>query len=674
VRLALTDISKHKQLVEVLNRCERYQLAEKGSMDAIWDWDILNNQIHYSDRWYQMLGYWVGGTQSSFAIWEQALHPEDKDEILKQLRQHLENHTPYIVEYRLRVHNGQYRWLHASGQAVWNEQGQAIRMTGTVRDITERKQAEMTLVEARELAETANRLKSEFLANMSHEIRTPMNAIMGMTQLAQHTELSSTQRNYLNKIDVSAHTLLSIIDNILDFSRIEAGKLELELLTFSLHKLLQYLTDIVEIEAKQKNIELIFAVAAETPPLLVGDSLRLSQILINLLHNALKFSHKGKILLSIMPEDLHPTTVKLRFSVQDSGIGMSPEQIQELFKPFSQVDNSITRKYGGSGLGLAISKQLVELMGGRIWLESEIDSGSTFYFTAMLGISTQDLPVQMLCDTADTAVDLTGRRILLVEDNEINREVALAMLADLGVEVEIAENGLQGVQLATAKAFDWVLMDIQMPEMDGLTATRLIRADKRLQNLPIIAMTAHALNGDREKSLAAGMNDFLSKPIEQKKLVITLSRWIDRNTAPPQPQPKPRQQPQRVENDLLPQSLPPFDIAATLQRMNGNSPLLHKLILMFYHDYLHTSAEFTQLIGAGNYEAAERLAHTLKSTAMLLGIEELPALAATIERAIQNREQAKIKLLLKVLEQVLTPALQAAASLDITIQSGRISL
>lgn len=540
-----------------------------------------------------------------------------------------------------------------------------LRMVLT--DITERKQAQKA-IQAAKLADQANRFKSEFLANMSHEIRTPMNAIIGMSYLLQRSELTNKQQDYLDKIASAAQSLLGIVDRILDFSKIEAGKLELEQSTFSLDEVFSHLSDIFDVKVRQKNLALVFSCAAEIPAFLSGDSLRLSQILINLVNNAVKFSDSGKILVSVVPEQLTETTASLQFSVQDHGIGMSAEQIQALFLPFSQADNSITRKYGGTGLGLAISKQLAELMGGRIWVESEPGQGSTFYFSVRLGISAQhsvDLPTYQ---KENLPAQLAGRRVLLVEDDDINRLVGIELLNELGHQVEIAENGKQGWLRATTESFDLVLMDLQMPEMDGLTATRLIRADKRLQDLPIIAVSAHAMSSDREKSLAAGMNDYLTKPINPQKLAQTLTHWLSEKTQLAQvvQTEKPAAQPQsQIINDApLPLVLLPFDMSAALMRVKGNNQLLRKLILMFRKQFANTGAELHELITAGDYKSAEQLVHKLRGAAVILEIKELPAIAASVERAIRARDLDKTSLCLKILKAVLTSAIVAAASLE----------
>jgi two-component system sensor histidine kinase/response regulator len=548
------------------------------------------------------------------------------------------------------------------------------------------------LIQSRNTAETALRAKSDFLANMSHEIRTPMNAIIGMTHLAQRTELTTKQQSYLSKINNAAQSLLSIINSILDFSKIEAGKLELEFTAFSLYEVLDNLSDIVGLKAEEKSIRLVLSIASETPCQLYGDSLRLSQILINLVNNAVKFTEQGEIIVAVMMEEQSSEAVLLRFSVTDTGIGMTPEQMSALFQPFSQADTSTTRKYGGTGLGLAISKQLTETMGGHIWVDSTSGKGSAFFFTASFGIAKaissseesifSDTITELLSPPAhlersrklmDIPAHLAGRRVLLVDDNAINRELATELLADIGITVEIAENGLVGVTRATTEAFDLVLMDIQMPEMNGTTATRLIRAKERLRDLPIIAMTANAMSGDREKSLAAGMNDHITKPINPTKLAETLSHWL--KAKPLQLHMKDHlhhkaQNPVEASaspithNDGIPDHLPPFDIPAALQRTRVKPELLHKLLLIFRDTYRNAVSELRQLIADGYEEDAQRLVHSLKGVAGTLEAKELFDAAATIEHAFLNGNVSEIAPLIDILDHALTAAVTAADTLD----------
>ncbi len=382
---------------------------------------------------------------------------------------------------------------------------------------------------AKEAAEKAAKVKSEFLANMSHEIRTPMNAIMGMAHLALRADPPPRQRDYITKIYAAAHSLLGIINDILDFSKIEAGKLHLESRAFSLESLLDELRELFAERSREKNLDLAFVVQEDVPQAFIGDSLRLAQIITNLLSNSVKFTERGGICLECAVNSRAADEIELLFSVRDTGIGMEPEQIAGIFSAFTQGDSSTTREYGGTGLGLAITKSLVELMGGEIHIQSEPGKGTRTTFTCRLAIA-PDQAVQATRTTraagppacGEPAPRFNHQRVLLVEDNLINQEVAGELLRDIGLNVTVANNGKEALAAVDAQtsrpAFDLVLMDLQMPEMDGYEATRILRSDSRHRNMPIIAMTAHAMVEERERCLNMGMNGHVAKPIEVDKL------------------------------------------------------------------------------------------------------------------------------------------------------------
>lgn len=386
-----------------------------------------------------------------------------------------------------------------------------------------------TLTEMLSRSEAATLAKSEFLARMSHEIRTPMNGIIGMTYLALRDSRDEKQTKYLKRIDNAAKTLLGVINDILDFSKVEAGKLQLNVSTFRLSQLLDSVYDLLSVKSQEKNIRLEFHVEEGVPDILEGDPLRLSQICINICSNALKFTNEGSVSLRVAPRERGPGGVLLLFSIADTGIGIGDKTRDTIFESFSQADGSTTRRYGGTGLGLAISKSLVELMGGTIWLESEIGRGSTFYFTALFRPgrekNLEDEPGDGL--PPDSQPALPALDVLLVEDNDLNQEIAKGILEGMGMQTAIADNGAEAVRLWREREFDLVLMDIQMPLMDGFSATRAIRESgtKHAADVPIIAMTANALAGDREKSLKAGMNDHITKPLDVRELRETLRKW-----------------------------------------------------------------------------------------------------------------------------------------------------
>jgi len=383
---------------------------------------------------------------------------------------------------------------------------------------------------AKDDAEQATRMKSEFLANMSHEIRTPMNAILGLSHLALRTGLDDRQRGYVEKIQASGQHLLGIINDILDLSKVEAGKLELERAGFELQKLLDHVAVLVGEKCHARGLELAFDVAPDVPARLVGDSLRLGQILLNYANNAVKFTERGLVIISVRASERTAEDVLLHFRVRDTGIGLTPEQMERLFQSFNQADSSTTRKFGGTGLGLAISKKLAALMGGEVGVESEYGKGSTFWFSARLTLTPEAQPQPAAASpeapTEAALAALCGARILLVEDNDINQIVARELLLDFGVVVDVADNGRIAVDMVQSAAYDLVFMDMQMPEMDGPSATRAIRRIERLRDLCIVAMTANAMEQDRQACFAAGMNDYLMKPIEPDELRRVMLRWL----------------------------------------------------------------------------------------------------------------------------------------------------
>jgi len=611
------------------------------------------------EAYYNLLGLDLAAPDLDWETLSEVVLEEDRARLREAMVHAVNTLGLLAIDFRVRGDHGP-RWIHIEAipkrsvdptvAGIWN---------GYAMDITERKRLEADLAASQDAANAANRAKSEFLANMSHEIRTPMNAIIGLSHLTLKTDLDHRQRDYLTKISGAAQSLLRIVNDVLDVSKIEAGQLQLEHIRFNVHTIFDDLISIVGHRITEKGLELRMDIAPELPAYLVGDPLRLSQVLLNLTNNAVKFTSRGHVAVHAHVAEHVGDSVRVRFAIEDTGVGLTQEQSARLFRPFVQADSSTTRQFGGTGLGLSISKRLVELMGGEIGVDTMPGRGSTFWFNVRLVRApfAEHVPAPA---RAPPAAGLRGARVLLAEDNPINQQVAVELLQGAGASVDVAANGQEALSAVQGSAYDVVLMDLQMPVMDGLQATRAIREIDALRELPIIAMTASVMSGDRDRCLQAGMSDHISKPISIDQLMTALARWLPARgpaagTAPAAANAAPA-------GAELPPDLDGFDLEDGIRRVGGDRALFRRLLLQFHEHSNRAAEEIRAALAAGDRAAARVAAHTLKGVASTLSAGELYAAAHALETALRRNAES-VEAEVRALERAHGRVMQALAAL-----------
>jgi len=614
------DITERKRAEEALKSSEEKfrQLAE-NIREVFWMMPPSADEILYVSPAYEHV--WGRGRESLYQnpmSWLEVIHPDDRPQAIAFFEKGIRGEA-IDSEYRILTPGGQEKWILDRAFPVRDQAGQLIRVVGIAEDVTEQKRYEAELIRAREGADSANQAKSRFLANMSHEIRTPMNGVIGMIQLLLETDLTPEQRRYVNIAQTSGRTLLSLIDDILDLSKIEARKVQLETKTFALRETVEEVVQLWRVQANAKGLAFRRQVSPEIPLFLRGDANRLRQVLTNLCANAIKFTERGSVTLEAALESQSDSRLTVRFTVTDTGIGIRPEHAALIFSPFTQADDSTTRKYGGTGLGLTISKQLVELMGGTIGVDSRVGEGSAFRFTAVFQIATDVPEPHSACPrkhgkaAAGAPFANCNGLILVAEDNHTNREVTLAQVRKLGYQAHAVTNGAEAVDAVEGGDYSLVLMDCEMPVMDGFEATRWIRRSNRPE-IPIVALTADAMPADRDRCVSEGMNDYLAKPVDLELLAAVLAKWHT-----PSPNRKP------------PEAI--FDTETFERRLLRDRSTAGPVIRGFLADVPARLTNLRQRWEAADGRGATSQAQLLKEAAATVAAQSLHAVALAMERA-----------------------------------------
>ena len=622
------------ELMESENRLR--QIFENMNEVLLWSGDYFQMQ-YVSPAYEKVWGRERASLYEDPAAFIEAIYPDDRELVLDAFERHARG-EPFDVEYRVWLPEGDIKWVWDRSFPVRNKEDEVVRQTGIAVDITERKIMEIELQKSREEAEAASIAKSRFLANMSHEIRTPFSGIMGIIELLSNTELSEAQSEYITLLKFSTDSLVNIINDILDISKIEAGNMELYEEDFDFKYFINGVVNLFIPVANKKGIAIKVETLAEIPDCVNGDSEKLRQVLSNLLNNAVKFTEKGEINLTVELQEKRDNNYKLLFTVKDTGIGIPEDKLGGIFEPFTQVDNTIQRKYGGTGLGLSITEKLVLMMGGDIGIKSEKGKGTAVVFSVILGDRKgSSLSPDLHLGKKSLSQHSLGRKahILIVEDNEINQMLTGKTLESTGHSYRIAINGKEAIELFSKEDFDLILMDLQMPEMDGFTATRLIR-EKELESgtkTPIVALTAHAMPGDREKCLEAGMDYYLSKPLYSDKLVSIIGELLGGKDSDISHEVHQKnesgdymlREEKEEENKML-------DTASLLDKVEGDLDFLDKLLQNFKKSSAELIDDLDKALKERDGKAINFAAHTMKGSLIIFGDEKGGNIAQELEK------------------------------------------
>ena len=664
---------------------DRLQLALDAAQLGLWEWNIPTGDVFLNARWSEMMGDIAMDAHCQIGDLLARVHPEDMAALKQCMNDAITGKAPrYTIQYRVRTLADEWIWLEGHGMAAdQSAQGNAVRLIGIAADIDERKRLQAETETARQQAEIANRAKTEFLANVSHEVRTPLNGVMGLIRLMMDSPLNEEQQHWLELMDESAHTLLSLLNDILDLSKIEAGKMALETTSFDVMSLVEQTCAPMLAQAHLKPLSFDVDIHPQLSTPVMGDPGRLRQVLTNLLSNAVKFTPAGgHIRLTAKPV----LKEGIAFEVQDTGIGIAPEQQRSIFEAFTQADASTTRKFGGTGLGLAISAKLVEMMGGRIRLTSQLGRGSTFGFQLPLHtVRTADSqPLSAPQELAHMAAQprrFAGLRVLVAEDHPINELLMCKLLGSLGCKTSVARNGVEALAAWRQGNIDLIMMDVQMPELNGLDATAEIRTLERngqrppgqhCPHIPIVAVTANAMSGDREKCMAAGMDTYASKPVSPQALMTSMTEALEISanwssahpaSAPATPARTPDSATATEPAPPAPRA-PPLNLDTLRRRLDDNEAALQQLATAMRSEIAQHAEAMLQAQRQHDQHTAAQRARALKGVLASITAQRAAALANGLEMAARSGEWALFGRAMPVLQSEIGKLDQVLADLS----------